>query len=793
MRRSWIGLCLLMYVAAGTAAMPSPKSAPIKAFLAHTDVKYGSDDDARTLEGRLYAWGMDGASLEVLQTRTAQAFKLPRELADQLVLLTLQRGAGKDRDGSDAALIDRYIALAHAYPQSPLAMIEAGRTISVPFSECNIDAYERLLQGRLHADADRVALFRQFACLPLLTERTANQPRTTEPYLTLATDGGSSGNALLDLAILRLADEKARHDPGVSVHRRLDIRTRHLGEELGQGRLEDAIALLPSSPSDMDRSYHDLLDADTRRAIAAAYLALGQMAPAQAWRDDQSASPADGAAVGMPEHASANAALDKEAAAMAGYQIRLLDRLLHPSGEDAFDLLVEHHRLSTLGDSGGYWRSLWSRLYNRIAIEHGYPGFVEEVEAPMTADTLAETRADALRRCHRCAQDLLEMVGRVADEPMQRPGAAPQTGNGSQLPAAMLKAMETVIAAPRPGWVEHLLPDALRTPYPKARSRSIEDLFVAPATAHTVAPPWAGRLPGGELVRYEQQGQRVVAVTVSQSLDPTGEISAGGYWISLSDDSGRHFQAPLYTGLRMFEPYVVAARSKLPMLAGNHLQLEVAVRQLDDEHVTLPPISLPMKARRNDLYLDIPLVELARDTDGDGLTDIAEWAMLLDPKNADTDGDGIPDGRDPLPQVAASHGADPHASALVAVLSNLFDKSLGAIVTTSATGADPAQAYAITGSTDNYNSARAIFVQAPAAYFSGVAMRGRMIVLDTQQVAAFQKARGRFFVMSMPVFEVSHDGKQALVVWSSGWSGGTYLLTWQGGQWKAESLQDWIT
>ena len=72
-------------------------------------------------------------------------------------------------------------------------------------------------------------------------------------------------------------------------------------------------------------------------------------------------------------------------------------------------------------------------------------------------------------------------------------------------------------------------------------------------------------------------------------------------------------------------------------------------------------------------------------------------------------------------------------------------------------------------------------------------MHGRMIVLNTQQAAALEKARGRFFVMSMPVFEVSHDGEQALVVWSSGWSGGTYLLIRQGDQWKVEPLQSWIT
>lgn len=790
MQRLGMGMCLMMYVAAGMAATVPTGDGPIKAFLAHTDVEYGGEDDARTLEGRLYDWAKSGASLATLQARAAREFDLPRQLADQLVVLTLQRGARADDSGHITGLIGRYIALARAYPQSELAMMEAGRTMAVPAGDCDISAYERLLQGRPDADADRVKLFKAFYCLPLLTERTSNEPRTAEPYLTLAIDGGSSDNNVLNLAILRLADEKAQADPAVPMHARYDVRVRRLGEELAQGYLKDAVALLPASPGEMDHALHDRLDPALLRAIAGAYLALGRGPQAQAWRNDQ---PTGGASLskGM---SSGDAHMRREAEAGARYEARLLDRLLHPSGGDAFDLLVQHHRLDETFSSGTYWGGVWSDLYDRIAIEQGYPGFVEDAAVPVTADQRAEVRADAIRRCYRCAPDLLAMVEEVAGEVAQTSVAAPRA-DGSQLPPSVRKAMDAAIATPRPGWSEHALPVALRQPHPKPRSRQPGDdiLFAVPSRTPPVRPTWASRLPGGELVRYEQQRQRVVAVTVSQTLDPTGEISAGGYWVSLSNDGGRHFQAPLYTGLRMFEPYVVLPHSKLPMLAGEHLQLEVAVRQIDDEHVILPPVVLPMKSKRDDVYVDIPLADLARDTDGDGLTDMAEWAMLLDPNKADTDGDGIPDGIDPLPQVAASMAHDPHAPALVAVLSNLFGKSLGAIVTTSATGTDPGQAYAITGSTDNYNSAGATFIEAPAAYFSGIAMRGRMIVLNKQQAAALQKARGISFTMSIPVFEVSHDGSKALIVWSSGWVGGTYLLTWDKGGWKVETLQRWIT
>src|SRR4030095_8395640 len=58
---------------------------------------------------------------------------------------------------------------------------------------------------------------------------------------------------------------------------------------------------------------------------------------------------------------------------------------------------------------------------------------------------------------------------------------------------------------------------------------------------------------------------------------------------------------------------------------------------------------------------DVAWADLARDTDGDGLTDLLEERIVTDPNAADTDGDGILDGRDPLPQVALTPGDALHA------------------------------------------------------------------------------------------------------------------------------------
>jgi len=49
---------------------------------------------------------------------------------------------------------------------------------------------------------------------------------------------------------------------------------------------------------------------------------------------------------------------------------------------------------------------------------------------------------------------------------------------------------------------------------------------------------------------------------------------------------------------------------------------------------------------------------LTRDSDGDGLTDLAEERLLSDPGKSDTDGDGIGDGQDRDPLAASSPGSD---------------------------------------------------------------------------------------------------------------------------------------
>jgi hypothetical protein len=149
-------------------------------------------------------------------------------------------------------------------------------------------------------------------------------------------------------------------------------------------------------------------------------------------------------------------------------------------------------------------------------------------------------------------------------------------------------------------------------------------------------PRGMAALPEGFIpIRVERDGGRAVAISVSQTYDPTGEVSSGGYWVHRSRDGGRTWDQPLYTGLAHRFPYVVAPASRMPMLDGEALNVEVEIAEIDTASITYPPVALQTRRRARDLYLRIPLADLVRDADGDGITDIAERKLLLDRARSD--------------------------------------------------------------------------------------------------------------------------------------------------------------
>ncbi len=124
-----------------------------------------------------------------------------------------------------------------------------------------------------------------------------------------------------------------------------------------------------------------------------------------------------------------------------------------------------------------------------------------------------------------------------------------------------------------------------------------------------------------------------------------------GYWLAISDNDGKTWKQ-YYTGLTESFYYSFKKNSKLELLKdADTFQIEcVIIRKKEEVPHPMPP---NYEIVQDSLSIEVDIREIIKDSDNDSLTDIAEFKMLLNPKNADTDGDGIIDSEDRNPRFAS--------------------------------------------------------------------------------------------------------------------------------------------
>jgi hypothetical protein len=215
------------------------------------------------------------------------------------------------------------------------------------------------------------------------------------------------------------------------------------------------------------------------------------------------------------------------------------------------------------------------------------------------------------------------------------------------------------------------------------RERSLPGRLRAVRSGDEPASPWPdgmAALPDGFApVRVERSVPFTIAVSLSRQLDPVGEVAGGGYWIHLSRDGGASWEKPLYTGLLHYFPYVVEPDSRMPLWSGGQITVEVAIQEVDPASITYPPVGLASRRKASHRYLEIPVAALQLDRDRDGVADIVEERLLLDPDRADSDRDGLEDGCDPLPNVKNTElSADRNYVAVI--LNHILNEEEDAIV-----------------------------------------------------------------------------------------------------------------
>ncbi|MCG8434575.1 MAG: hypothetical protein MJA83_11140, partial [Gammaproteobacteria bacterium] len=303
-------------------------------------------------------------------------------------------------------------------------------------------------------------------------------------------------------------------------------------------------------------------------------------------------------------------------------------------------------------------------------------------------------------------------------------------------------------------------------------------------------------LPSGvKPVRVERNGDDVILISLSHDLDPTGEISSGGYWLHFSSDGGASWNTRIYTGLRQYFPYSVRPVSNLQIHNGDYLDVEVEIMELDEDSITFPPVNLMAKQRKAGLFLRFSLPELRRDSDSDGLTDIVEARLALDATAADTDGDGLQDDRDPMPNVPFT------APAENAEVENLYIKNIRGYEAK----AHAARGYLFSDEVDNQLLMQAIrkkgllpsqmytvFLKGRRDEFAGISPATRVIVLHDTEYRRMRDKYGVFYPLSPGGFWLSRDGARAARSWSAGWAGGTVLFNKDDNAWSAKAVSTWV-
>lgn len=332
-----------------------------------------------------------------------------------------------------------------------------------------------------------------------------------------------------------------------------------------------------------------------------------------------------------------------------------------------------------------------------------------------------------------------------------------------------------------PWWVERRLPEG---------TQPWRESDVAATPPQRLALP----VDPAAVVRYERFADEHALIYQSADYDLPGEIPALGLWF-VTTAAGK-WGRPVYLGLQQHFPYFVTPSSRLAMLAGDLLRLEVQVQEIDSSTITFPPLALGIRRSDDGVYLEIDLSRLLADQDGDGLTDVEESRLGLDLRNPDTDGDGMRDGVDPLPLTAFRANAARSSTLAHAILSQLVDHDALAIVVPAASGR--AELLDALGTAKppgvRHPAVGATFLVADPALFAGVTTSSRLLIYSNADLEALQRGTAPFYPPRIDQLFSSIDGRTHYVSWSTGWSGGVFIATCRpSGGCDIDVVMEWVS
>lgn len=423
----------------------------------------------------------------------------------------------------------------------------------------------------------------------------------------------------------------------------------------------------------------------------------------------------------------------------------VLSYLLAASNEDPFDLLVDVIQKARMRPG------LWSQAVTELARRGGHARLASRLLDQVNSRTLGRSQAvdyfppaiaEEMRRV-RSGHDAY-----VAKVTAQARALAPASSTVSAAKiAALLRAPRIAAAAERP------LPPSTR----KVEAIDCKDRGAC-------GRQW--RVPISLYpLRMERDGESLVAVGGMLAEGKYKYGIEGSYWVGRSADGGKSWEGPYFTGLRRNAPYVLAEVSDVPMSDGESLYLEAQVREMDFAQrggwLVVP--GREFKREGGPVLLELPWRTITRDSDADGLTDLLEEVLVLDPHDRDTDADGVIDGDDFIPHVP-QNSVSPWTKPLEAALKAL-----------------------------TYGPRQVMFISGDRGNFLGVQSSRRLIILTPEEWKLFEQKFRREHPADVSYTIVSRDATRAFVVLNHGGSEDQILLAQENGEWKVVRRGGWIS
>ena len=289
------------------------------------------------------------------------------------------------------------------------------------------------------------------------------------------------------------------------------------------------------------------------------------------------------------------------------------------------------------------------------------------------------------------------------------------------------------------------------------------------------------------------------AVFISRAVDPGGEVSAGGYWLTRTENNGAIWGEEYYLGLQPNFPYVVVSDSDVPLFIDGHVQIEVEVQEIDRSSITFPPIGMRLTRTESGLFLDFAWTDLIRDQDEDGLTDIFEHRIGLDYTVSDHDRDGLRDSFDPLPTARYDPDSEDRTDFYTVMLEPVIGADAGAILVPprqdDGTAFDLEQMMRMASPENRPTTIpQMLMISGDPEAFADLRWTSVPFIIQSREVFnALNAEYGPTYPVSFPVIQANGSETAWFVEWSASWVGGAFIIRLVDGQYQLTVTSSWIT